>query len=113
MKATLDQRRYRCIVTVDGTELTSDVCTITLASSEIVIDDVVYELIDGIMTVTGYRGNRTAYTVQETVNGTTVTVIGEKAFENNTMIQEIHLPDTIQVIKKRAFAGCTSLRNMD
>jgi hypothetical protein len=51
--------------------------------------------------------------VQETVNGTTVTVIGEKAFENNTTIQEIHLPDSIQVIKKRAFAGCSNLTRMD
>ena len=70
-------------------------------------------MVDGKMTVTGHRGTRTSYSVRETVKGTTVTVIGEKAFENNTLIQEIHLPDTIQVIRKRAFAGCTNLASMD
>ena len=113
MKETLDGRKYRCAVTGGGMTLISDTITVTLASSQIIIEDVIYEMVDGKMTVTGHRGTRTSYTVQETVKGTTVTVIGEKAFENNTLIQEIHLPDTIQVIRKRAFAGCTNLANMD
>ena len=113
MKETLDGRQYRCAVTGGGKTIISDTITVTLAASQIIIEDVIYEMVDGKMTVTGHRGNRTSYTVQETVNGTTVTVIGEKAFENNTVIQEIHLPDTIQVIRKRAFAGCTNLASMD
>ena len=113
MKETLDGRKYRCAVTGGGMTLISDTITVTLASSQIIIEDVIYEMVDGKMTVTGHRGTRTSYTVQETVKGTTVTVIGEKAFENNTVIREIHLPDTIQVIRKRAFAGCTNLASMD
>lgn len=65
----------------------------------------IYELIDGIMTVTGYIGSADSITVQETVNGKTVTVIGESAFENNQTIKSIDLPDSIEVIKKRAFAN--------
>ena len=81
--------------------------------ADIVIDGVVYKEVDGKMTVTGYTGSASSVTVQETVEGKTVTVIGESAFENNTTITHVDLPDTIQVIGKRAFAGCTSLSNMD
>ena len=51
--------------------------------------------------------------VPETFEGYTVTVIGECAFENKTFIECIDLPDTITVIKRRAFAGCTNLREMN
>ena len=100
-------------MTAGGKTVTSEPAKITLASTDIVIDGVVYEVVSGEMTVTGYRGNAESVTVQETVNGQTVTVIGESAFENNTAIKQIDLPDTIRVIRKRAFAGCSSLAKMD
>ena len=113
MKEILSGRDYRCVVTAGGKTVTSEPAKITLASTDIVIDGVVYEVVSGEMTVTGYRGNAESVTVQETVNGQTVTVIGESAFENNTAIKQIDLPDTIRVIRKRAFAGCSSLAKMD
>ena len=42
-----------------------------------------------------------------------VTEIGDEAFMNNTTIEEIVIPDTVVVIGKRAFAGCTSLKKMN
>ena len=102
----------RCIVTRGTETVTSEAALLTFANPEIVIDDVVYELIDDVMTVTGYRGSSDTVVVQETVEGHTVTVIGESAFEGSS-IKSIDLPDTIQVIKKRAFANCSSLTNMN
>ena len=91
--------------------VTSEAALLTYEKPGIVIDDVVYELIDGKMTVTDYRGSADMVVVQETVDGHTVTVIGESAFEGSS-IKSIDLPDTIQLIKKRAFANCSSLTNM-
>jgi len=68
--------------------------------------------VDGTLTVTGYIGSSANVVVPETVNGHTVTVIGECAFENKTFIVSVKLPGTITVIMRRAFAGCTSLREM-
>ena len=51
-------------------------------------------------------------TISETVNGRTVVEIGPSAFENHTELTSVDLPDSITVIGKRAFAGCTSLSTM-
>ena len=92
--------------------VTSEAAQLTIVTPVIVIDDVEYELIDDVMTVTGYRGSAETVVVQETVDGNTVTVIGESAFEGSS-VRTIDLPDTIQVIKKRAFANCSNLTNMN
>ena len=113
MKDSLNNRIYRCVVTFGGVSLPSNNAVVTLKAPEYIIDGVVYELIDDVMTVTGYTGTAQSVVVQETVEGHTVTVIGESAFEGNTTLQSIDLPDTIQVIKKRAFANCNNLTSMD
>lgn len=43
----------------------------------------------------------------------TVTVIGPSAFEGMTFLEEIDLPDSIETISTRAFAGCSSLSRMN
>ena len=111
MKESYNGRQYRCNVTCGTMNVTSEAALLTYEKPGIVIDDVVYELIDGKMTVTDYRGSADSVVVQETVDGHTVTVIGESAFEGSS-IKSIDLPDTIQLIKKRAFANCSSLTNM-
>ena len=112
MRDRFDGRQYRCIVTAGTQSVASRAALLTLAKPEIVIEGVVYELIDDVMTVTGYTGTADTVVVQETVEGHTVTVIGESAFEGST-IRSIDLPDTIQLIKKRAFADCSNLTNMN
>ncbi len=112
MKETLGGRQYRCIVTSGTESVPSESAQLLFLDPVIVIDGVEYELIDNVMTVTGYRGSADTVVVQETVDGQTVTVIGESAFEGSA-IRTIDLPDTIQVIKKRAFANCSNLTNMN
>ena len=109
MEEELDGRMYRCVVTSGKESIPSEHASATL----VVIDGVIYGLADGAMAAVGYRGNAQEVTVQETVKGQTVTRIGESAFEGRTTIRTMHLPDTIEVIGKRAFAGCSGLTNMD
>lgn len=39
-----------------------------------------------------------------------VTAIGEKAYANNTIMEQVTIPETIEKIGDAAFAGCTSLK---
>lgn len=48
-------------------------------------------------------------------NGETFTVvaIGEKAFQDVSTIQSVKIPDTVTIIKQRAFYGCDNLADID
>ena len=103
---------YRCIVKdSNGGSVTSAVATMTI-QTKYTIDGIVYEVIDDVMKVVGYEGTASSYTVLESVDGITVKEIAESAFEGNTYLVSIDLPDTIEVIGKRAFANCTNLSSM-
>ncbi len=62
-------------------------------------------------TLVEYTGNATSITVPETVNGITVTSIGERAFAEKN-ITEVILPDTVTEIKNEAFKDCTQLKTI-
>ena len=103
----------RCELTgVDGTVIYTDEVGIII--SEIVVGDVTYRIIEDTNTVVvaAYAGSSSSLTIPQEVEGYTVTQIGESAFEGNTTLQSIDLPDTIVIIGKRAFAGCSSLSEM-
>lgn len=51
--------------------------------------------------------------VPETYNGKPVTSIGSSAFEGNTDIVSVKLPDSVKSIGSSAFAGCTSLKSVN
>lgn len=109
-----DGSKYRCVVTDEnGAKVTSNAATMTVSDGPIVQDGVIYELLNGIMTVTGYQGSASAVTVRETVGGETVTVIAENAFAGKTSITTIDLPDTIVSIADSAFDGCTALKSVN
>ena len=81
------------------------------------LDDVEYALIEGGASIHAYKGSSAVVTIPETVMyedaSYTVIEVGESAFEGNTTLTSIDLPDTIQVIRRRAFANCTALANMN
>lgn len=54
----------------------------------------------------------TEINIPSTVNGYTVTVIGERAFFYKTFIESVSLPETIVSIDERAFIGCSSMKNI-
>ena len=63
--------------------------------------------------ITGYTGTETVLIVPESVSGITVTGIGDSAFEKNTRITEITLPNTCTYVGNSAFKNCTNLRKIN
>lgn len=81
-------------------------------NKEVVIDNIRYRKIENGFEVLGVDEPVSVLMVPQSVRGETVVKIAESAFENDTVLTEADLPNTIQIIGKRAFAGCTSLKIM-
>ena len=100
--------QYRCVVT-DGNGKT----TTSNGAQLSIVGDFVFENIDSSTArLIKYNGSDSNVTVDAEYNGKTVTEIGPSAFENNTIITSVKLPNSITIIGKRAFAGCTNLSSM-
>ena len=94
--------------------------TINAKEPEIIIDDegssyVVEE--DNTVSFTGNDSASGSFEVPSTVTtpeGETYTVnaIAQSAFENNTQVTEITIPETITAIYRSAFAGCVNLSSL-
>ena len=52
------------------------------------------------------------YTVKDSIFSCAITSIGEYAFENNTSLTELTLPNTVTYIGSYAFASCTHLQKV-
>lgn len=63
--------------------------------------------------VTGYTGTDAEITVPAWYMGKPVTEVGEGAFQGNTTITTVTLPNTITVIGVAGFKGCTSLTTIN
>ena len=83
----------------------------------IVYDNIVYAIVDGGLSVRGfvegYSNTESSIVIPEIVEGYTVVAIGVSAFEGNTVLTSIDLPDTITVIGAKAFKGCINLSHME
>ena len=62
--------------------------------------------------VTGYLVQDSTLVVPAEVKGLPVTEIGVEAFMGNKQLVSIDLPDTITVIRARAFKNCSNLSEM-
>jgi hypothetical protein len=84
-------------------------------SAELVIGDFTYAYNSGKtgVIVKKYSGTAASVVVPAVVEGLPVVEIGASAFEGNTELVAIDLPDTIEVIGARAFANCTNLSSMN
>ncbi len=59
--------------------------------------------------ITGYYGSDIDITVPDEINGSNVKGIAIGAFEDNSKIQSVKLPDSCEDIKSSAFKNCSSL----
>ena len=110
--SAVDGRQFYCEITdAEGNTLNSDVIAVHLVLTDGTFTYAMNESGDG-MVVTKYLLNETSAVVPEKFNGMTVTEIGEEAFMSKTNLVSIDLPDTITVIRARAFKNCTSLSDM-
>lgn len=65
------------------------------------------------VTITKYNGNETSVMVPDTLDGYSVTAIGDSAFNKNSTITEVILSDSITEIGNYAFRNCENLVNVD
>ena len=63
--------------------------------------------------ITKYNGNVSALFVPKTIDGYTVVGIGSSAFEGNTKLRVLHLPETLTSIGQYAFSGCINLGTIE
>ena len=62
--------------------------------------------------IAAYLGNASTVEVPASIDGTPIVEIGEGAFEGNSTLVSVDLPDSVEIIGVRAFAGCTALNSM-
>ena len=91
----------------------SDVITLHITNEVIIGDFVFVPTADGSgYCLNAYTGTDSQVIVPDKVDGVAVTEIGVEAFMDNKSLVSIDLPDTITVIRARAFKGCTRLSDM-
>lgn len=71
--------------------------------------DFQYTTKDGKITITAYIGDDTVVSIPEQISGCPVTYIADAAFENNTALEKVILPATLEGIGWFAFRGCIAL----
>lgn len=73
-------------------------------------DEAEYSVSDS--TITRYNGAGGDVVIPQEINGVTITAVGASAFEGNTTITSVMIPDTITSIGGSAFKGCTALSSV-
>ena len=67
---------------------------------------------NGNATITGYSGGVAALFIPETIDGHTVTAIGNRVFKGNLRLAAVTIPDTVTEIGQDAFSGCRNLTSV-
>lgn len=71
-----------------------------------------YYISYGQVIITGYSGNDPELEIPSKINGCPVTTIFRWAFENNSDLISIKLPDSVTSIEFAAFSGCNNLKTV-
>ena len=66
----------------------------------------------GVCTITGYSGVGGAVVIPASIDGLTVSAIGDHAFMGNTGITILGIPPCVRSIGYNSFNGCTGLRSI-
>ena len=91
---------------LDESETADPLQTYAEDNNEETQSDFLYTVLDdGTVEITGYQGDEKGdLIIPDSIDGHTVTSIGESAFYQRTFQGELILPDTVKVIKEWAFA---------
>lgn len=65
------------------------------------------------VTITKYTGTESTVILPSTINSWPVTKIGEAAFQDNTTITSVTIPDSVTEIGANTFADCTNLTSVN
>lgn len=66
-------------------------------------------LSDGTVEITYYKGTDANVVIPETIDGYTVTSIGDSAFLMRTGITSVEIPETVKYIGAKAFSNCSGI----
>lgn len=66
----------------------------------------------GTVKIIDYNGSDTTVNIPESIEGKSVTSIGDSAFRDCSNLKNITLPDSVTSIGYMAFYGCSSLTNI-
>lgn len=72
-----------------------------------------YKIVNGQAYILSYTGDERNMVIPDTIEGAPVTMIEARAFENDSFIERVVLPKSLQIIRKYAFRGCVNLRKLD
>ena len=72
-----------------------------------------YEVVDSTVKIVKYTGNESSVKIPDSINGRSVTKIGEYAFEERQSLTEVILPNKLESIGDFAFFGCIKLKKLD
>ena len=86
--------------------------TVIPASAAVAADGLVYEIIDGEITITGYNGSESKLYIPASIRGCPVTKIGYSAFSGCGVITEVTIPEGVTLIDADAFYYCTNLKSI-
>ena len=67
---------------------------------------------DNTIEIRSYTGKRRYITIPEYIDGKVVSSIGFGAFENQTKLRVINLPNQLEQIKENAFLNCSNLTSI-
>ena len=67
---------------------------------------------DGTVKITGYNGSAETVVIPDTIDGKSVTSIGNGSFEDCTSLTSVTIPDGVKCIGHSAFYECTSLKSI-
>ncbi len=73
--------------------------------------DFLYTITDGIV-ITGYKGSSTIVNIPAQIGGKCVIAITASAFQDNTKITSVVVPNNVTNIETYAFSDCTSLKSI-
>lgn len=77
-------------------------------------DGVKYEVSEKDASIVGYTNDfKGDLVIPEKINGLPVTTISKEAFKDLSTVENIIIPDTIEVIDAYAFSGCSSIKSFD
>ena len=87
-------------------------CLCALAAAD-TYGDYTYKVLDnGTAKITNYSGKEASLTIPSSLNGYSVREIGDGAFDYNSSIEYVVIPNGVTVIGKDAFASCSKLKSV-
>ena len=69
---------------------------------------------DGTLTITKYTGSKTQVVIPSTIDGKTVTALGDgnDYMFNNSSVTSVKIPDTVITLKRNVFEMCTNIKKI-